>query len=439
MSKDANKSSLGDERLVLQEAYANLYNEITKPKQVFVDSQYFRKKWVPLLGHSLGWLVVALRQHCYWNRQTGELRDWCVVSQEEIAEEVGIDSRTLRRLLKREYADKFVLEVDKRYRYDSKLGKQVRVKTFYRIRMDDPLTPEDEQLLRKRLTKEMAGYNINPETGQLDMLKLLDRPLNETPYQPDKMSARSTQAENIPDSSLGDQPDKESARLDQPDKMSDSPPHQPDKMSAGSDNQPDKMSPILYTGQNVRNHDNTYIIHTSSGKVQQQQFTHADVVVQYEELRDLTLTGDQVLIPNNHNNAYCVKSLTEIVKSDIGAMGHYDPWRLSTCRREVFYSVEHAFGEGGDEWTAEEIQKIHQREKLEQELGERFNRLGAFSVTEALKQYFSPKLVERFTQGQVEDELNRIEAWLVYTHQNNNLRNPAGFLRSKIESGEPAP
>ena len=36
--------------LALEQAYANAYNEIVQPDRVFVASQYFRKKWVPLLG-----------------------------------------------------------------------------------------------------------------------------------------------------------------------------------------------------------------------------------------------------------------------------------------------------------------------------------------------------------------------------------------------------
>lgn len=69
----------------LQQAYANLYNEIVQPDRVFVASQYFRQKWLPLLGHALAWLILAWRQRCYWNKRTGEVRNTCVVTQEELA------------------------------------------------------------------------------------------------------------------------------------------------------------------------------------------------------------------------------------------------------------------------------------------------------------------------------------------------------------------
>ncbi|MFQ5872782.1 MAG: hypothetical protein ACE5JL_03135 [Dehalococcoidia bacterium] len=114
-----------DHALALQEAYANAYNQLVKPDKVFVATQYFRLRWVPLLGPALSWVIIALRQHCYWNKSTGEKRDWCLVTQEELAEEVGVSVATLRRLLQQEHADKFVLDVTQRYRYDPNLRKRV--------------------------------------------------------------------------------------------------------------------------------------------------------------------------------------------------------------------------------------------------------------------------------------------------------------------------
>lgn len=279
-----------DELIELQAAYANIYNEIVQPDKIFVATQYFRKKWVPRLNSNLAWLIIALRQHCYWNRETNEIRDWCVVNQAELAKELGIDTRSIRRLLKMEHADKFILEVDiNRYRYDHKLGKRVRKKAFYRIRMDDPLIPEDETLLKQRLAEEMAGLSIDPETGQADMFKLLDRPLTANRHLPEKMSDRSPE---VRQSSLDShQTDKESGRSNQKHSIR-TPNHQTDKESGRSskrtkspqydilekksgrpDHQTDKESATLYTGQNVRYTDST--IDTVPGlqeEIQQQQY-----------------------------------------------------------------------------------------------------------------------------------------------------------------------
>jgi len=244
-----------DHSIEVQAIYANLYNEIVKPDQVFVQTQYFRTQWVPRLNPSLAWLIVALRQHCYWNKKTGEQRDWCIIDQDELGAEIGVSGRSVRRLLKMEYADQFVVEVKKRYRYDQAAGKRVRTKTRYRVRMDDPLTPEDQARLKERLAEELAGLSADPETGQLDMLNLLDRPLSDEP---------------------GDLSDKESGRSTYRTKSPQY--HIPDKESGRSGHLPDKESAILYTGQRVRNKDSTIKVPNNNSLVQQEQ-NSANVVV----------------------------------------------------------------------------------------------------------------------------------------------------------------
>jgi hypothetical protein len=162
-------------------------------------------------------------------------------------------------------------------------------------------------------------------------------------------------------------------------------------------------------------------------------------VVHLNNLKKVALTDDQVLIPHpNQDNLYHIESLHKIVKHDIRAAGVYDELHLYTCRSEVFYSIVHALGEGDEQWTEEETRKIRERERLERELGERWNRLGAFSLGEALHKYFSSDLVARFLNNTPE-ELERIETWLAHTRHAHGLKNPAGFLRSKIESGDQAP
>lgn len=163
------------------------------------------------------------------------------------------------------------------------------------------------------------------------------------------------------------------------------------------------------------------------------------VVVHLANLKKVTLTADQVLIPHpDRDDLYLIEALHKIVKQDIRAAGIYDELRLRTSRSEVFYSIAHALGEGDEQWTEQETLKIRERERLERELGERWNHLGAFSLSEALHQYFSSDLVAHFLNNTPE-ELQRIEAWLAHTRQAQSLKNPAGFLRSKIESGDQAP
>jgi hypothetical protein len=55
---------------------------------------YFLKHWLPILGHNPAMLVILFRNLCYFNDETGEIRDevWNVNGYEEIATRLGIDN-----------------------------------------------------------------------------------------------------------------------------------------------------------------------------------------------------------------------------------------------------------------------------------------------------------------------------------------------------------
>ncbi|HID62002.1 MAG TPA: hypothetical protein EYP49_04590 [Anaerolineae bacterium] len=125
-----------DRQARLGQICSALQSKITRPERVYLGTQYFRLKWVPLLGHALASFIVALRTRCYWNEESGELRDVCRVNLEEIAVEVGCSSRHLRRLRQREYASLFFEAVE-------------AGQGCFRVQMGDPLTPEDQALFEK--------------------------------------------------------------------------------------------------------------------------------------------------------------------------------------------------------------------------------------------------------------------------------------------------
>ena len=292
--------------IALQEAYANLYNEIVKPDRVFVATQYFRKKWMPLLGPSLAWVIIALRQHCYWSRETGEKRDWCLISQDELATEAGISVATLKRLLKQEYADRFIIEVSHRYRYDPKKRKQVRKKSRYRIRMDDPLLPEDEALLREKLAQQLSGLNVDPETGQVDMLEMLD-----------KLSQRSLGDLQL---ILSDRSSEEESPTDQVDESISELAEQISLFIAGS--------------------------HSAGGSVQPADGQETNpyptgVPVAADKMRDFALAEDHVLVP--WNGDYLSVPIVDVLKRDLRMSGGQ---LASHARTDCFFSVAHALGEG---------------------------------------------------------------------------------------------
>ena len=371
--------------IALQEAYANIYNEIVKPDRVFVASQYFRQKWVPLLGPALAWVIIALRQHCYWSKDTGHKRDWCLISQDELAAETGLSVATLKRLLKQEYADRFIIDVAYRYRYDREKRKQVRKNSRYRLRMDDPLVPEDEERLKKLLAEKLAGLNIDPETGQLDFRQLLDQLAADLPL---NLSDRSTATAPL---------DQSATELAQ------------------------RLSHFL-TGEAQPNGHQTY---------------PGAVLVAAADLPGFSLPPDHVLVAVNGD--FLAVPIAEVVKRDLRQTNG----RLTDQRRtECYFSVQDALeDEQREEWQPDEQARLGHMARLERELSEQYLALGGFSLDEALARYFTPHLVAKFLDAAQENppEMDRLTAWIAYTRQAQGLKNPAGFLRDRLESGEIPP
>lgn len=157
-----------DKLLHLQGVYNTLYNATTRPDFRFVVSRYFIDEWVPLLGPSLAWLVVGLRQQCFWNRR----RDWCIVDKATLSRETALDERTIERCFKKPYSSWFVIEISHRYQYRTQIGKKVRDKNRYQLLLDEPLSPR-HQLGLAALIRELAPADAEPLTATLSALDTL--------------------------------------------------------------------------------------------------------------------------------------------------------------------------------------------------------------------------------------------------------------------------
>lgn len=158
--------------------YLDVRGEIVKPDQVQVTTKYFWTRWVPKLGPLSTCLLLRLRQYCYFNRATGEKRDWCYPSQETLGAELGVHDETVRIALKKLEAMGF-LRREKQYRYDAASRRSVRTTDKYFILMDDPIAPEDEpaafvlaaerMLSESRMDREIRGSGRkaeNPPYGE---------------------------------------------------------------------------------------------------------------------------------------------------------------------------------------------------------------------------------------------------------------------------------
>jgi hypothetical protein len=134
----------------LEPYYQDIKNEITQPDNVTVTTKYFWTKWAPVLGPIATCLILRLRQYCYYNRLTGEKRDYCWPSQTTLAAEVGVkDKKTVLKAISLLEKHGFVRR-EPNYRYDQTHRRSMRRTDTYYISMDDPLVEEDKvQLLIK--------------------------------------------------------------------------------------------------------------------------------------------------------------------------------------------------------------------------------------------------------------------------------------------------
>lgn len=178
-----------DKILQIQGVYNTLYHTITQPDRKFAVTRYFLDQWVPLLGPSLAWLVVALRQRCYWNDRS----DWCIVDKATLAQETGLQERTIERNLKHAAADWFVINTTRRYRYRRDMGKRVRDKNRYQLLLTEPLTPQHQTGLATLIAQTVESLPAG-KTPLDTALKTVEA-LLEIPHLTDKISGETPLSE----------------------------------------------------------------------------------------------------------------------------------------------------------------------------------------------------------------------------------------------------
>lgn len=129
-------------KLMLQRAYGSQRAAIIQPERALFLTLYFFQNWTPLIGHSAVAVILAARSLCYWNPKTGELRNTIETEMGELAQRASVSLRTVKDVLKNELVQQHFL----RYRV-RRIMTSAGVRTagiVLQVRMDDPLTPEDQ-------------------------------------------------------------------------------------------------------------------------------------------------------------------------------------------------------------------------------------------------------------------------------------------------------
>lgn len=123
--------------------YHSAYNEIVNPKHFVSDTLYYVKNWLPKLGGNGHLIVTVLRSYGFYDGAHGKHRDGIDIDQRKLAEECGLSLSTLQRefvknaVLARFVQREFVVERDR-------AGRILQEHYIYRVKMDDPLTLEDQ-------------------------------------------------------------------------------------------------------------------------------------------------------------------------------------------------------------------------------------------------------------------------------------------------------
>jgi len=130
-------------KVMLQRAYGSERARIIQPERGMFITSYFFNEWLPRLEHSAALTVLAARSLCYWNPMTGELRNTVETDMSELASRAAVSVRTVKDVLNNEDVRRYFLRYKVR-----RIMTPNGVRTagiILQVRMDDPLTPEDQQ------------------------------------------------------------------------------------------------------------------------------------------------------------------------------------------------------------------------------------------------------------------------------------------------------
>ncbi len=129
-------------KLMLQRAYGTQRARIIQPERGMFVTLYFFKHWLPLIGHSAFAVILAVRSMCYWNPKTGELRNSIDTDMAEIAQRASVSVRTVKDVLNQELVKRYFIRYTVRRMMTPNGVRTAGIQL--QVRMDDPLTPEDQ-------------------------------------------------------------------------------------------------------------------------------------------------------------------------------------------------------------------------------------------------------------------------------------------------------
>ncbi len=146
-------------KIQLQRAYGTERARVIQPERGMFLTKYFFANWLPLLGHSALTTVLAARSLCYWNPLNGELRNTVETDMSELAKLASVSVRTVKDVLNNELVKRYFLRYKVRRIMTANGVRTAGIRL--QVRMDDPLTPEDQE--QHHLAEEERWYTADFE------------------------------------------------------------------------------------------------------------------------------------------------------------------------------------------------------------------------------------------------------------------------------------
>ncbi|MDT8305525.1 MAG: hypothetical protein RRC07_06280 [Anaerolineae bacterium] len=146
-------SAVGEDSSSWCEAADALHTHIVAPEHAHFELQYFRRRWLAELGPGPALLLTYLRSLCYYNEDSGEIRDEITLQTGDLEAVFQVSSRTLRRWFHRleEAAPAGNLLGAFFATRDSVKQPDQKVATTYWINLKTPLVAADLETYRQRL------------------------------------------------------------------------------------------------------------------------------------------------------------------------------------------------------------------------------------------------------------------------------------------------
>ncbi len=129
-----------NDRKKFQELADQLAQHMIPPRDLVFLTHYFVTRWLPKLGHGQGWFAVLMRDRCYLNPRTGEIRDEALVDQgyAEISKWLGLKRvKTIWEWLRNDEVARFVREIS------HEVGEWEESPRRFKVCLGEPITEED--------------------------------------------------------------------------------------------------------------------------------------------------------------------------------------------------------------------------------------------------------------------------------------------------------